>query len=241
MLPGAPPHLQVPDLGEVLLKPPVDFTHQIAVLHDDTPFLRLRLAQPLHQLQFAPPQQLLVGDFADVLLRTLYVPGQRLLCALLHYSGQWPKSASCGKSGRTRAQITTLMRYPLQALWCPWNYIPFFFRSTPILQFITRPAMFMVLERQSASRWASDGAWYGRLPCRCMPALCALPRFSAHYSCPAEGEEEKEEGGLQVCILRTKDDKVCSWWQHPPIPPHPISVPPSLLTPPYRLAPSTGH
>lgn len=79
-------HLQTPDLVQVLLQPAVHLPHQIPVLHDDAPLLRLCSPQAPHQLLFAPLQQLLVVDFGDILRWTLYAFGQLLLllCAFLH-------------------------------------------------------------------------------------------------------------------------------------------------------------
>ena len=93
--PGSPPsrppthpsHLQTPYLVQMLLEPPVHLPHQIAVLHDDAPLLRLCPPQPPHQLLFAPLQQLLIVYFGDVLRRALCALGQRRLllrCAFLH-------------------------------------------------------------------------------------------------------------------------------------------------------------
>lgn len=85
--PRDPSHLQTTYLVQVLLEPPVHLPHQIAVLHDDAPFVCLCPPQSAHQLLFAPLQQLLVVYFGDVLRRTLCAFGQLLLlllCAFLH-------------------------------------------------------------------------------------------------------------------------------------------------------------
>ncbi len=63
--------LQAPDFVQVHLQPPVDVFHHVAMLDHQVHFLAVDPPQSPEQLLFAAPQQLLVRQLAQFILRSL--------------------------------------------------------------------------------------------------------------------------------------------------------------------------
>lgn len=59
-------HLQLPDLVQMQLEAAVHLPNQITVIQNDAHFIGFRPSESLHQLLFAPLQELFIREVGDV-------------------------------------------------------------------------------------------------------------------------------------------------------------------------------